>query len=40
MIHEWTHLIEALQKEAAKYGANAMSGSQKSLSAIAIRILN
>lgn len=24
MAHEWTHLIEALQEEAAKYGANAI----------------
>ncbi len=23
-IHEWTHLIEAMQKESAKYGANAI----------------
>lgn len=24
MIHQWTDLIEAMQKEAAKYGANAI----------------
>ncbi len=23
-VHEWTHLIEAMQKKAAKYGANAI----------------
>ncbi|MEW6528232.1 MAG: hypothetical protein AB1444_16385, partial [Spirochaetota bacterium] len=63
MIHEWTDLIEALQKKAASKGANAIilyqadknnismvtynkqfgligsSGTQKSLIAIAIRII-
>ncbi len=63
MIHEWTHLIEAMQKKAASKGANAIilnqaerpdtslatynqqfgfiggSGTQKSMTAIAIRIL-
>ena len=63
MIHEWTHLAEAIQKKAASKGANAIvvisgektkmgmatytpqygffasSGTQKSLTAIAIRIL-
>lgn len=24
IVHEWTHLIEAMQKEAAKHGANAI----------------
>ena len=64
MIHEWTHLAEAMQKKAASKGANAIvvimgektrtgmatytpqygffasSAPQKSLTAIAIRILN
>lgn len=63
MIHEWTDLIEALQKKAASKGANAIilnqadkstnsmvtynqqfgmvggSGTQKSLMAIAIKIM-
>ena len=63
MIHEWTHLIEAMQKKAAKKGANGIiivaserpntsmatytpqygfigsQGTQKSMTAIAIRIL-
>jgi hypothetical protein len=63
MIHEWTHLIEAMQKKAASKGANAIiivagerpdsgmatytpqygfvgsRGTQKSMTAIAIRIL-
>ena len=63
LIHEWTHLIEAMQKKAAKKGANAIvldlaerpdsaiatynqqhgfiggSGTQKSMTAIAIRII-
>ena len=63
MIHEWTHLIEAMQKKAASKGANAIilnqaerpntalatynrqfgfvggSGTQKSMTAIAIRVL-
>lgn len=63
MIHEWTHLIEAMQKKAASKGANAIilnhaerpnsalatynqqygfvggSGTQKSMTAIAIRII-
>lgn len=62
MIHEWTHLIEAMQKKASKKGANAIiiiagerpnmgmisgthqfgvfghQGTQKSMTAIAIRI--
>jgi hypothetical protein len=63
MVHEWTHLIEAMQKKAASKGANAIvlnkterpdssfatynqqygfvggSGNQKSMTAIAIRII-
>ena len=63
LIHEWTHLIEAMQKKAASKGANAIilnnaerpntalatynqqygfvggSGTQKSMMAIAIRII-
>lgn len=63
MIHEWTHLIEAMQKKVASKGANAIiivagerpnssmatytpqygfvggQGTQKSMTAIAIRIL-
>ena len=63
LIHEWTHLIKAMQKKAAKKGANAIvlnlaerpnsaiatynqqygfvggSGTQKSMTAIAIRII-
>ncbi|MEW6614292.1 MAG: hypothetical protein AB1401_02315 [Thermodesulfobacteriota bacterium] len=50
MIHEWTNLIEAMQKEAASKGANAIilnqqfglvegSSTKKSLMAIAVRIL-
>ena len=63
MMHEWTHLIEALQREAASKGANGIiivaddktnigfatynphnglvagQGAQKSMTAIAIRIL-
>ena len=63
VIHEWTHLIEAMQKKAASKGANAIiivagerpnssmatytpqygfvgsQGTQKSMTAIAIRIL-
>lgn len=63
MVHEWTHLIEAMQKKAASKGANAIiivsgerpnigmatytpqyglfasQGTQKSMTAIAIRIL-
>lgn len=63
MIHEWTHLIEAMQKKAASKGANAIilnlaerpntalatynsqygfvgsAGTQKSMMAVAIRIL-
>lgn len=63
MVHEWTHLVKAMQKKAASKGANAIildqterpntafatynqqfgfvggSGTQKSMTAIAIRIL-
>jgi hypothetical protein len=63
LVHEWTHLIEAMQEKAAAKGANAIilslaerpnsslatynqqygfvggSGTQKSMTAIAIRIL-
>lgn len=63
MIHEWTHLIEAMQNKAASRGANGIiiiagerpntgmatytpqygfigsQGTQKSMTAIAIRIL-
>ena len=64
MVHEWTHLIEAMQQKAASKGANAIiilvgerpntgmaiytpqyglfasKGTQKSMTAIAIRILD
>jgi len=64
MVHEWTHLIEAMQQKAASKGANAIiivagerpntgmatytpqygllasQGTQKSMTAIAIRILD